>query len=108
MKIWSVSFILLFGSIEFYQWLKAMQIPLPVYMGLGILLAIASNLSQAERSTRFKFSAPASSSPADREPSPQIIPKPPIPALSPSKSSISFKINASEKMRDETPPNPNP
>lgn len=84
MKIWSISFLLLFGSIEFYQWLRAIQIPLPIYIGLGLLLAIASNATKTEKSIPPSTSDPVSSS----DPVPKIIPKPPQP-----KNEISFKIN---------------
>lgn len=84
MKIWSISFILLFGSIEFYQWLRAMQIPLPIYIGLGILLAIASNATKTEKSISPSIAKPRYSS----DPVPEMIPKPPQPP-----GSISFKID---------------
>jgi hypothetical protein len=43
MKVWVTCFILLFGIVEFFQWLKALTLPLPVYVVAGVLLAIASN-----------------------------------------------------------------
>jgi hypothetical protein len=104
MKIWSLSFLLLFGSIEFYQWLRAMEIPLPVYISLGILLAIASNLAQIKRSpfskSSSKSSSPAPSSISESEPRAKIIPKPPLPSPSQSQDSISFTIKSPEKIED--------
>jgi hypothetical protein len=43
MKIWITCFILLFGMVELFQWLKDLTLPLPVYVVAGVLLAIASN-----------------------------------------------------------------
>lgn len=43
MRIWLISFGLLFGAVELYQWFQALSVPLPVYVAGGIALAIASN-----------------------------------------------------------------
>lgn len=43
MKVWFVSFFLLFAMAELYQWLKHFSLPLPVYILGGAFLAIASN-----------------------------------------------------------------
>ena len=90
MKIWSISFILLFGSVELYQWFKMMQIPLPVYIGLGILLAIASNADKSFRPWTFPSVLKSESSEprAIPDPAPSVVPKPPQ-----TRNSISFKIN---------------
>jgi len=34
---------LLFGSVELFQWLKGVMLPLPIYVLAGAFLAIASN-----------------------------------------------------------------
>ncbi|WP_204106033.1 MULTISPECIES: hypothetical protein [Spirulina sp. CCY15215] len=86
MRIWAFGFILFFGSVEFYQWLKAMEIPLPVYIGMGVLLAIASNARR---------SPPYLESNADPLAKPTI-PKPvsqEIPNTQQTRDSISFKID---------------
>ena len=49
MKLWVVCFVILFGSFEFYQWIRQVtwfaefQISLPLSVVGGIVLAIASN-----------------------------------------------------------------
>ncbi|MEC4983180.1 MAG: hypothetical protein SAK42_03600 [Oscillatoria sp. PMC 1076.18] len=43
MKVWIVSFFLLFGLAELYQWAKDVTLPLPVFVLAGAFLAIASN-----------------------------------------------------------------
>ncbi|MBZ8179390.1 hypothetical protein [Oscillatoria salina] len=43
MKVWIVSFFLLFGLAELYQWAKDITLPLPVFILAGAFLAIASN-----------------------------------------------------------------
>lgn len=46
MKVWFVSFILLFALTQFIMWLKNFFIPLPLYIFGGAFLAIASNYEQ--------------------------------------------------------------
>ncbi|MDY6784944.1 MAG: hypothetical protein SW833_20790 [Cyanobacteriota bacterium] len=46
MRIWLVSFCALFGVFEFYQWLRALSLPLPVYVVCGLVLAVASNFQR--------------------------------------------------------------
>lgn len=47
MKVWATSFIVLFGLVELYQWVRhlhfGVDLPLPVFILGGALLAIASN-----------------------------------------------------------------
>jgi hypothetical protein len=43
MRVWLVSFGLLFVLAEVYQWIEQITLPLPVYMVGGVLLVIASN-----------------------------------------------------------------
>jgi hypothetical protein len=40
-----VVFFGLFATVEIYQSVKNIQLPLPVYLGLGITLAVISNMS---------------------------------------------------------------
>ena len=42
-KVWIVSFLLLLGLVECYQWVKHFHLPLPALILGGALLAIASN-----------------------------------------------------------------
>ena len=53
MRIWIVSFGILFALVEFYQWAKGFISPLPVYVLGGAFLAFASNYESKE--SRFKF-----------------------------------------------------
>jgi hypothetical protein len=46
MRVWLVSFVVLFGLAEMYQWAKQFTLPLPVYILGGAFLAIASNLDK--------------------------------------------------------------
>ncbi|MCU0567793.1 MAG: hypothetical protein MUF49_14485 [Oculatellaceae cyanobacterium Prado106] len=43
MRIWIISFVLFFAAAELYQWVQGLKLPLPVFILLGGLLAIASN-----------------------------------------------------------------
>lgn len=43
MKVWLVSFFLLFALTQFVMWLKNFFLPLPLYIFGGAFLAIASN-----------------------------------------------------------------
>lgn len=42
-KVWLISFALLFVLAELVQWVKGFLLPLPIYMVAGAFLAIASN-----------------------------------------------------------------
>jgi hypothetical protein len=46
MKVWLVSFILLFLLAQFILWVKTFFTPLPLYIFGGAFLAIASNYDQ--------------------------------------------------------------
>lgn len=43
MRVWTLCFVLFFVLAELYQWLEGVVLPLPVFVGAGALLAIASN-----------------------------------------------------------------
>jgi hypothetical protein len=43
MRVWIFSFLVLFGMVELYQWMKDFSVPLPIFIVGGALLAIASN-----------------------------------------------------------------
>jgi len=43
MRVWMISFLVLFGIVELYQWMRDFTLPLPVFILGGALLAIASN-----------------------------------------------------------------
>lgn len=43
MKVWLVSFFILFALVQFVLWLKNFFVPLPFYILGGACLAIASN-----------------------------------------------------------------
>jgi hypothetical protein len=113
MRVWTVSFFLFLALAELYQWLQGVTPPLPIWIGAGALLAIASNIgrnSPLEHPT--PSSVPASAPPPQAEPiaEPKLPPKlahtqglaadetpelPPIPVQKtspPLDHSISFKI----------------
>ncbi|AFZ54613.1 hypothetical protein VKI21_07080 [Cyanobacterium aponinum UTEX 3222] len=46
MKVWLVSFFILFALTQFIMWLKNFFMPLPLYIFGGAFLAIASNYDQ--------------------------------------------------------------
>ncbi|MEA5582411.1 hypothetical protein VB620_13805 [Nodularia harveyana UHCC-0300] len=43
MKVWLACFLLLFALAELFDWLKAFNLPLPIYILGGAFLAVASN-----------------------------------------------------------------
>lgn len=43
MRVWITSFLVLFGIVELYQWMRHFSVPLPMFILAGALLAIASN-----------------------------------------------------------------
>ncbi|MDX2229815.1 MAG: hypothetical protein NW220_09270 [Leptolyngbyaceae cyanobacterium bins.349] len=43
MRVWLISFILLFGAAELYQWASELTLPMPIFVLGGVFLAIASN-----------------------------------------------------------------
>jgi hypothetical protein len=91
MRIWLISFGLLFGAVELYQWFKSLTVPFPLYVACGIALAIASNSEkllekfaplEPESSQDATFVNPHETLETEGEISPQLPP-----------SSISFKMN---------------
>lgn len=52
MRVWGVCFVLFFGAAEFYQWMQGLTLPLPFFIALGGLLAIASNADKWRIFTR--------------------------------------------------------
>jgi hypothetical protein len=63
MRVWIISFLILFGMVEFYQWMKDFTLPLPAFILGGALLAIASNYGKF---TRWSFQEQSASSEANR------------------------------------------
>ncbi|MCW9680349.1 hypothetical protein FJR41_005925 [Dolichospermum planctonicum UHCC 0167] len=43
MRVWLLCFFVLFAAAEFFKWLRAFSIPLPIYILAGAFLAVASN-----------------------------------------------------------------
>ena len=90
MRIWLFSFALLFGIVEFYQWLKTLSLPLPVYVACGVALAIASNSEKwATKPSSATASVPQSATPVN--PTPQIEAQTEVPISLPPPS-ISYKL----------------
>jgi len=76
MRVWGVCFVLFFGAAEFYQWMQGLTLPLPFFIALGGLLAIASNTDKWRILTRPVQSAPSTVLP---KPQPTPIPAAPNP-----------------------------
>lgn len=43
MKVWLVTCLILFASVQFYEWAKGFILPLPIYVLAGAFLSLASN-----------------------------------------------------------------
>jgi hypothetical protein len=43
MRVWLACFFVLFALAEFFDWVKALSLPLPIYILGGAFLAVASN-----------------------------------------------------------------
>lgn len=43
MKVWLISFFLIFALAQFFFWIKNFLLPFPIYILAGAFLAIASN-----------------------------------------------------------------
>lgn len=43
MKVWILSFFIIFALVEFCQWIKEFSLPAPIFVLAGAFLAIASN-----------------------------------------------------------------
>ncbi|NJR40047.1 MAG: hypothetical protein HC781_16030 [Leptolyngbyaceae cyanobacterium CSU_1_4] len=69
MRVWGVCFVLFFGAAELYQWMQGLTLPLPFFIALGGLLAIASNADRWHIIHR-----PVSSAPPIAPPEPQPAP----------------------------------
>jgi hypothetical protein len=83
MRVWVICFVLFFGAAEFYQWVQGLTLPLPFFIVLGGLLAIASN------SDKWGFTKQGIR-PAQ---SPPIAPQnPPTPITSAPNAPVSFTI----------------
>jgi hypothetical protein len=82
MRVWGVCFVLFFGAAEFYQWMQGLTLPLPFFVALGGLLAIASNADKWLLLTR-----PVSSA------APTVLPEPqPAPITAAPNHPVSFTI----------------
>lgn len=58
MRIWIISFLVLFGMAELYPWVTHFTVPLPIFILGGALLAIASNYGKFNF-VSFQQAAPA-------------------------------------------------
>jgi hypothetical protein len=43
MRVWLVCFVVLFAIAQLFDWVKGLQLPLPIYILGGAFLAVASN-----------------------------------------------------------------
>lgn len=48
MRVWLISFVLLFGAAELYQWARELILPMPIFILGGAFLAIASNYDKLQ------------------------------------------------------------
>lgn len=105
MKVWIVSFVVLFGLAELYQWVKGFSLPLPIYILAGAALAIASNYEKTFGSLMGSQTATYEGELMNDTP-PEITAqqegKSPLPqSSSKSESSISFTINRNEQEQSD-------
>jgi hypothetical protein len=63
MRVWVMCFVVFFGATELYQWVRGLTLPLPVFMVLGGLLAIASNADKWGLLRRAQPSQPVVAAP---------------------------------------------
>ncbi len=125
MKVWLVSFLLVFGVVELFQWIMGIPwlqdatLPMPVFILGGTALAIASNsnkraglpwqsLWESESVTNLKagMRGAIASNPSPSfevsEPHPvsQVRPGPQLPDLSPQspQQPVSFKVRKSDQL----------
>jgi hypothetical protein len=75
MKVWIVTFILLFAIAELLEWLQQFSLPLPIYILGGALLAIASNYQYRESEVTDTKGFELQDSPKKDLPDLEIIPK---------------------------------
>lgn len=100
MQLWLTSFILLFGAVEFWQWVQQASLPMPIFVLGGAFLAIASNYGKLSMPFRLDDKLNSSSNPVT---SPQA-----TPAVSPTNlqkssvrpSPVSFEIEKPFKPGD--------
>lgn len=90
MKVWLLSVALLFGVVEFYQWLQEITLPLPLYAIAGVILAIASNYNKGVRS---HFERPSSPVEGELLEDTQALQQSPTPTPRKPRQPISFKIS---------------
>lgn len=82
MRVWGVCFVLFFGAAEFYQWMQGLTLPLPFFIALGGLLAIASNADKWSILTRpVQSTAPTN-----------LLEPPPAPITAAPNNPVSFTI----------------
>jgi len=78
MRVWLISFLLLFGAAELYQWAQELTLPMPIFILGGAFLAIASNydklknlpihLDYEEPESKPKSVTPAAGNPVSVKP----------------------------------------
>lgn len=90
MRVWLLSVALLFGVVEFYQWLQEVTLPLPLYAIAGVMLAIASNYNKGLRSL---FERPDNTVDGELLEKAKSLQQSQTQAFQKSQQSISFKIS---------------
>jgi hypothetical protein len=68
MRVWLACFFVLFALAEFFDWIKGLSLPLPIYILGGAFLAVASNYDKIVGSYFSNVTA---------EILPEILPEPP-------------------------------
>jgi hypothetical protein len=95
MRVWVICFVVFFGAAEFYQWVQGLTLPLPVFIVLGGLLAIASNSDRWGILNRSPSAIPQAPQP-DSIPIPQS-PTAPLSFTIPKRKSPSLPVLNEEK-----------
>ncbi len=102
MQLWLTIFILLFGAVEFWQWVQPTSLPMPIFLMGGALLAIASNYTKI--SMPLHLDEKSSESPLKPIAPTQAQPNQSVSSAIPKKPSVrppvSFEIQKPFKPRD--------
>jgi hypothetical protein len=99
MRIWIISFLLLFGIAELYPWVTHFTVPLPLFILGGALLAIASNYGKFNF-VSFQQAAPPNTKIVD-EPNLRNVNQPSTQPLPKAERPISFTIRTTAQEVDK-------
>jgi uncharacterized membrane protein len=74
MRVWLACFFVLFALAEFFDWVKELSLPLPIYILGGAILAVASNYDKMVGSSLSNVTAELLPQPPKLDSSTQSIP----------------------------------